>query len=122
MITPARLDIEIYAGASFELVVTLQDSSGSPLNLVEREVLASIWDTSGKVELAQFAVNVLNGAQGRLTLNLSEEQTRALPIPRKATTIEGSEIGGWDLRIVEPGETVSSYWLKGLVTIYRGLS
>lgn len=122
MITPARLDLEIYHGASYSLPITLKDSTGARLDLTERQVFAAIWNDLGTTEMAVFTVAVLDAAQGEIELRLTRTQTLAIPTSRSVTSTRQSVIGAWDLRIVEPDGQTSNYWLEGSVSINRGLS
>lgn len=113
MIAPGQYDIDdLFTGASWELRVTLKDSTGTPINLNGYQVAASVWNPPKTVKYCDIQVAVLNPSGGELELSLSEATTKALDVS------EG-KAGYWDLLVTQPdGE--SYYWLRGAVTFRKG--
>lgn len=113
MITPGQYNIEnLYAGASWDLLVTLKDSTGTGINLTGYQLEASIWSNQRTTKYADFTIDILSGTTGQIRLRLSDTTTSSLP------AAEG-RIGFWDLLLTEPGGN-SYYWLRGDVSVKTG--
>lgn len=122
MITPARCDITIYTGATYELQVQLQDAAEDPIDLTNRAIAAQIWNTRGTTQVVPFTVTKTDIPAGTILLSLTAEQTALLPVNRSVGTVAEAVVGSWDLRVTEPDGTTVFYWLEGTVSTNVGVT
>lgn len=113
MITPGQYNIEnLYAGASWDLLVTLKDSTGTGINLTGYELEASIWNNQRTTKYAEFTIEVLNAATGQIRLSLADTDTSLMQI-------SDGRMGFWDLLVKQP-DGKAYYWLRGDVVAKTG--
>lgn len=122
MITPGAFNITIYTGATYELQITLKDSSDTAIDLTDRTIKAEIWNVRRTTKLETFTVTKTTPKSGVLTLSLTATKTAALPVDRSIAPNRAAVIGAWDLQVTEPNGTTVWYWLEGTVSTNRGVT
>jgi hypothetical protein len=74
-----RADLAVYAGSGFELTLDVVDVDGDPVDLTGRTVRSQIRRYPGADELAaEFTVDLVDAAAGRVILTLSPADTTPL--------------------------------------------
>lgn len=108
--SPAKYDIVIHQGATFELSLQYKTSSGVPVDMTGYSVAAQLWNNNANVKLGDFAVTWQSQASGIFKL--------ALP---SATTSNISEAGKYDILLTRP-DGAQYYLLEGNAALDPGLS
>lgn len=108
---PACLDLPIYRGDDFNLVITIQDIDENPIDLTGRTYAAQIRATPDAAIAVSFGVSV-SAPQGLVTLTLTDAQTTT-NVPR---------VGVWDLQetITASGEITTL--IAGRVTARKDVT
>ena len=111
MSTPANYLLQLRAGDTETISVSLVDSAGSPINITGRTYAAQVRATAdASTVLATFSCSITNAAAGTFACTLSAAQTAAL-----------SPGGGvWDLQETY-GTTVTTL-LAGSVVISQDVT
>jgi hypothetical protein len=108
---PAQLDLDVYRGDDFDIVIRLRDSvTGAYLNLTSLVGKASIRAEKGAVPLlAKFTVTVMDQTTtpGGLMLSLPSAITTTLPLTG----------GVWDVQISNADGTGVRTYLAGRVLV-----
>jgi bacillopeptidase F (M6 metalloprotease family) len=107
---PARYDITIHQGATFNLGLQYKTSSGVPVNMSGYTVEAQLWNRNGTAKLANFSIPWITQASGIFKLSLSSSVTSGI-----------TEQGQYDVLITEPSGG-KSYLLQGTAFVNAGLS
>ena len=107
---PARYDITIHQGATFNLGLQYRTGSGVPVNMSGYTVSAQLWNRNGTAKLANFATPWTDQASGVFKISLASSVTSGI-----------TEQGQYDVLILEPGGD-KSYLLQGTAFIDLGLS
>lgn len=108
MANPANYPLLIIIGDTKTVSVTMQDGSGSPINITGRTYSAQLRSTvDSSTVLATFSCAVTNGSAGQMNATLSATQTAGLAV--------GSGI--WSLR--ETSGSVVTTILEGPVQIQQ---
>lgn len=107
---PARYDITIHQGATFNLGLQYRTGSGVPVNMSGYTVSAQLWNRNGTAKLANFATPWVSQASGLFGLLLDSVVTSGI-----------TEQGQYDVLITEPSGS-KSYLLQGTSFIDLGLS
>jgi bacillopeptidase F (M6 metalloprotease family) len=107
---PARYDITIHQGATFNLGLQYKTSSGVPVNMSGYTVEAQLWNRNGTSKLANFSTPWTNQASGIFKLSLSSSVTSGI-----------TEQGQYDVLILEPSGD-KFYLLQGTAFIDLGLT
>lgn len=107
---PARYDIIIHQGATFDLGVQYKDSAGIPVNMSGYIIEAELWNRTGTVKLADFSLPYEVQASGSFKMRLASNVTSGI-----------TEQGQYDLIITEPGGD-KYYLLQGTAFIDLGLT
>ena len=107
---PARYDITIHQGATFNLPLQYKDSAGSPVNMSGYMLEAELWNRTGTTKLANFDTPWTVQASGMFKLRLTSAVTSGI-----------AEQGQYDLMITEPGGD-KHYLLQGTAYIDLGLT
>lgn len=97
-------NLTMYAGEDVRIVMTLKDSTGTPLNLTGyayKSQYSSTFAPGGTV-YATYSANVLSPTAGTISIRLSKAQT---------TTLSGTQ-GVWDVQQTDSGGAIS-YIVKG---------
>lgn len=106
MANPANYPLLVIIGDTKTVSVTMQDGSGSPINITGRTYSAQLRGTvDSSTVLATFSCSITSASAGQLNATLSASQTGSLSV--------GSGI--WSLRETN-GSTVTTI-LEGPVTI-----
>jgi hypothetical protein len=110
MIPPAKYDITIYQGATFDLPLQYKDSTGAPVNMSGYTVSGTLWDRQGSQKLAIFDSPWTVQASGMFKLRLEKTVTSGI-----------TEQGQYDVLVTKPDNT-TFYLLEGNAFWNRGLS
>lgn len=110
MITPGKYDITIHQGATFDLQLQYQDSSGVPINMSGYTVQSQLWNKLGTSKISDFTVSWLAQASGSFKIALSNTVTSGI-----------TEQGQYDVLITEPSGN-KYYFLQGTAFIDLGLT
>jgi hypothetical protein len=79
MASPAVYPLTVRVGDTETISVTLQDSTGAPINITGRTYAAQIRETVDSTSpLASFSCSVTNGTAGQFACTLSATTTAAL--------------------------------------------
>ena len=106
MANPANYPLTISIGDTKVVSVTMQDATGSPINIAGRTYVAQLRSTiQDSAPLATFTCSVVSGSAGTLSATLSSTTTNALT--------DGD--GVWSLRETN-GSTITTL-LEGPVKI-----
>jgi hypothetical protein len=109
-VEPARYDITIHQGATFELPLQYKDSTGTPINMSGYTVAAQLWNRVGTTKISNFAFNWTTQASGAFNLRLASTVTSGI-----------TEQGQYDVLITEPSGD-KYYLLQGTAFIDQGLT
>ena len=107
---PARYDITIHQGATFQLALQYKDSAGTPVNMSGYTLEAELWNRTGTAKLANFDTPWTTQASGMFKIKLTSAVTSGI-----------TEQGQYDLMITEPGGD-KYYLLQGTAYIDLGLT
>jgi hypothetical protein len=107
---PARYDITIHQGATFDLGLQYKTGSGVPVNMSGYTVAAQLWNRTGTAKLANFSTPWTSQISGAFRMSLSSSVTAGI-----------TEQGQYDVIITESGGD-KYYLLQGTAFIDLGLS
>ena len=107
---PARYDITIHQGATFQLSLQYKDSAGVPVNMSGYTLEAELWNRTGTTKLANFDTPWTTQASGIFKLRLASAVTSGI-----------TEQGQYDLMVTEPSGD-KYYLLQGTAYIDLGLT
>jgi hypothetical protein len=110
VLNPARYDITIHQGATFELPVQYKDSTGAPVDMTNYTVSGTLYDTTGTDKLSDFSLPWTAQASGMFKLRLEA-----------ATTSGITEQGQYDILVTKP-DGDKFYLLQGTAFIDLGLT
>lgn len=111
MSSPATYPLTLRAGDTETVSVTLQDSSGNPINITGRTYAAQVRATVDAASpLATFTCTITNAAAGQFACTLSATTTAAL----------STGVAVWDLQEIN-GTTVTTL-LAGPVKIDKDVT
>ena len=89
-------------GTDFEVVVDVNDATGTVLNLTGYTSVAQIRKTYGSSNVStSFTTNHGTPANGKITLSLTDTQTKALDAGRYVYDLNITSSGGKTTRVVE---------------------
>jgi len=109
-VDPARYDITIHQGATYQLALQYKDSASVPVNMSGYTLEAELWNRTGTTKLANFDTPWTVQASGMFKLKLTSAVTSGI-----------TEQGQYDLMITEPGGD-KYYLLQGTAYIDLGLT
>jgi hypothetical protein len=109
-VDPARYDITIHQGATFQVALQYKDSVGTPVNMNGYTLEAELWNRTGTAKLADFDTPWTVQSSGMFNLRLDSTVTSGI-----------TEQGQYDLMITEPGGD-KYYLLQGTAYIDLGLT
>lgn len=109
MTDPARYDITLHQGATFELSLAYKGSDGLPVNMSGSTVTAQLWNRTATQKLADFTVPWVVQGSGMFKLQLPAAVTSGL-----------TEQGQYDVMVTESGGT-KYYLLEGTAFFNPGL-
>lgn len=110
MLNPAKYDITIHQGATFELPVQYKDSTGTPVNMSGYVASGTLWDRTGTTKLATFSTPYVSQPSGMFKMRLEAAVTSGI-----------TEQGQYDLLITTAGGD-KFYLLEGTAFWNPGLS
>ena len=108
-VDPARYDITIHQGATFDLPLQYM-ASGVPVNMTGYSIEAELWNKTGTVKLSDFSVPWVAQASGMFKLRLASTATSGI-----------TEQGQYDVMFTEPSGD-KYYALQGTAFIDLGLT
>ena len=100
-------NIFIDAGANYSKIITVSENSGGPLNLTGYTVKSQIRKSYTSTTAYTFTSSVLDAVTGKLRLQLTAEQTGAIPPGRYLYDVEITSSSGNRSRVVEGIVTVT---------------
>lgn len=106
---PARYDITIHQGATFDLPLQYM-ASGVPVNMTGYSIDAELWNKTGTVKLSDFSVPWVAQVSGMFKLRLASTATSGI-----------TEQGQYDVMFTEPSGD-KYYALQGTAFIDLGLT
>lgn len=107
---PAKYDITIHQGATFELALQYKDSTDTPVDMTGYTVEAELWNRNGNIKLADFLHVWTAQASGAFKLRLNASTTSGI-----------TEQGQYDVMVTEPSGD-KYYFLQGNAFIDLGLT
>lgn len=110
MIDPAKYDITIHQGATFELNLQLKDGNGTPVVMTGYTVAGKVYDRYGATLLATFTQEWTSQASGIFKLSIPASGT---------ATMSGD--AQYDVLVTEPTGR-KYYLLEGAAIINPGLT
>lgn len=110
MVTPAKYDITIHQGATFELPLQYRDSTGIPVNMSGYTVAAQLWNRIGTSKVSDFDFSWTVQASGSFKLRLSSAVTSGI-----------TEQCQYDVLTTEPSGD-KYYLLQGTAFVDLGLT
>lgn len=78
-IQPGTYNITLQRRADYSINLQFIDSNKNPIDLTGWTVLAQIWDEARTNKLADFNITYINRVLGKISLDLSDNITTALP-------------------------------------------
>ena len=106
---PARYDITIHQGATFDLPLQYR-ASGVPVNMSGYSIEATLWNRVGTAKLSNFSVPWVAQTSGMFKLRLASSVTSGI-----------TEQGQYDMMFTEPSGD-KYYILQGTAFIDLGLT
>ena len=101
-------NIFIDQGSDFSTTVTINDTSGDPLDLTGYTALAQIRKTYASTTATDFGITFVNPrSDGQITISLTDNQTSALEFGRYVYDLLITDTGGNKTRVVEGIATVN---------------
>lgn len=110
MMDPAKYDITIHQGATFELAIAYKDPNGVPINMSGYTVQGQLWNRLGTSKLADFSSSWTAQASGTFRIGLASNVTSGI-----------TENGQYDVMVTEPSGK-KSYLLQGNAFVDLGLT
>ena len=107
---PARYDITIHQGATFNLGLQYKTDSGVPVNMSGYTVAAQLWNRLGTSKISNFDFSWTTQISGSFRLKLTSAVTSGI-----------TEQGQYDVLITEPGGD-KYYFLQGTAFLDPGLT
>lgn len=105
MATVANIFID--QGSDYSNIVTVTASNGQPLNLTGFTVASQMRKSFSSSTAYGFNASILNASLGRVRLQLSAEQSEAIPPGRYLYDVEVTSSNGAKSRVVEGIATVT---------------
>jgi hypothetical protein len=110
MMDPAKYDITIHQGATFDLLLQYKDGNGVPVNMTSYTVAAQLWNRLGTAKLSDFTFSWETQASGSFRLKLASTVTSGI-----------TEQGQYDVLVTKPNGD-KFYLLEGNAFIDLGLT
>jgi hypothetical protein len=105
MATVANVFID--QGSDYSNIVTVTASNGQPLNLTGFTAASQIRKSYSSTIAYSFNASILTAAAGRVRLQLTAEQSEAIPPGRYLYDVEVTSSGGAKTRVVEGVATIT---------------
>lgn len=107
---PAKYDITIHQGATFELALQYKDSTGTPVNMSGYTVAGQLWNRLGTTKLADFTTEWVTQASGSFRVKIASTVTSGI-----------TQQGQYDILVTEPSGD-KYYLLQGAAFADLGLT
>jgi hypothetical protein len=95
------------AGSTYSNTITVSASNGQPLNLTGYSVASQMRKSYGSSTVHSFTASILDAPAGKVRLQLTDEQSAAIPAGRWLYDVEISSPSGAVTRVVEGIVTVT---------------
>ena len=105
MATVSNLFVD--AGASYSNIISVAATNGQPLNLTGYTVASQMRKSYQSSTAYNFTASVFNAEQGKVRLQLTPEQSQAIPAGRWLYDLEITSPSGNKTRVVEGIVTVN---------------
>ena len=105
MATVSNLFVD--AGASYSNIISVAATNGQPLNLTGYSVASQMRKSYQSSTAFNFTASVYNAEQGKVRLQLTPEQSSAIPAGRWLYDVEITSPSGTKTRVVEGIVTVN---------------
>ena len=105
MATVSNLFVD--AGASYSNIISVAATNGQPLNLTGYSVASQMRKSYQSSTAYNFTASVYNAEQGKVRLQLTPEQSQAIPAGRWLYDLEITSPSGNKTRVVEGIVTVN---------------
>jgi hypothetical protein len=110
VIEPAKYDITIYQGATFDLLVQYKDTNGVPVNMSGYTIAAKLFNRKGTAKLADFQSTFVTQASGVFRIKIDAAVTSGI-----------TEQGQYDVLLTNPNLD-KFYILEGTAFWQQGFS
>lgn len=110
MIEPAKYDITIYQGATFDLLVQYRDTNNVPVNMSGYTIAAKLYNRKGTSKLADFQSTFVTQASGLFRIKIEAAVTSGI-----------TEQGQYDVLLTDPNLD-KFYLLEGTAFWKQGFS
>jgi len=105
MATVSNLFVD--AGASYSNIISVAATNGQPLNLTGYSVASQMRKSYQSSTAYNFTASVFNAEQGKVRLQLTPQQSEAIPAGRWLYDVEITSPSGSKTRVVEGIVTVN---------------
>lgn len=105
MATVSNLFVD--AGASYSNIITVAATNGQPLNLTGYSVASQMRKSYQSSTAYNFTASIFSAEQGKVRLQLSPQQSEAIPAGRWLYDVEITSPSGSKTRVVEGIVTVN---------------
>jgi hypothetical protein len=105
MATISNLFID--SGATYSNIITVAATNGQPLDLTGYSVASQLRKSYSSSTVYTFTSSIFNAAQGKIRLELTHQQTSAIPAGRWLYDVEITSPSGRKTRVVEGIATVT---------------
>jgi hypothetical protein len=100
-------NIYVDAGSTYSNIITVTSSSGAPLNLGGYTVASQMRKSYQTSTAYAFTASVYSADQGKIRLQLTDEESEAIPAGRYLYDVEIQDSNGARTRVVEGIVTVN---------------
>lgn len=100
-------NLYIDAGANYSNIITVSATNGQPLDLTGYTVASQMRKSYGSTTFYNFTASIYNAAFGKLRLQLTPNQSEAIPAGRWLYDVEITSAAGVKSRVVEGIVTVN---------------
>lgn len=111
--TPADYNINIFAGAQFDLVLNFKDSAGAAIDLTGYGTpIAKVFTAPGGTEILDLSPSITDAANGEVTISVDDSSTTGLT--------PGQYV--WDIYLVDASADVVGPYLMGQAHVRTPIS
>lgn len=107
-IQPGTYNFTLQAGADFSLVLEFKDSNSAAIDITGWTAKSQAWNETRSKKYADFAIAYTDRANGKITISLTDTQTREFP-----KTLY------YDVLLIDDSD-VKEYYLEGQITTSIG--
>lgn len=100
-------NLYVDAGSTYSNIITVASSTGAPLNLTGYTVQSQMRKSYQSSQSFSFTASVYNTVDGKIRLQLTDEQSEAIPPGRWLYDVEITSPSGATTRVVEGIVTVN---------------